>query len=210
MCIFQQAVLSVLAPLSLLPDYRGAAPIHWSVINGETTTGLSSFFLQHEIDTGNLIHTRQIPIYEEDNTGMLYDRMKILSADFLLETLDIISSGNHTGTPQPIKHDLKQAPKLNKENTEIHWGAKVFEIYNLVRGLNPFPVAWTHLFDKYVRVFNVKPFPCNHSNAVGHVETDGKNYIHVYAGDGYVSIEEAQFEGKKRLPVKEILQGLKL
>ncbi|MFN6378765.1 MAG: methionyl-tRNA formyltransferase [Flavobacteriales bacterium] len=199
---------------SLLPKYRGAAPINWAVINGEMETGVTTFFLRHEIDTGSVIQQTAIPIYEEDNAGAVHDRMMIIGAQTLKETVDLIAQGKAT----PISQDdmiaagsqVLHAPKIFKEDCKIDWSLSVNQIHNKVRGLSPYPAAWTVLGDKTAKIFSGKKIEESHSNPVGSLQSDGKKYLNIACSDGYYSITELQYEGKKRMGVEEFLRGWRM
>jgi methionyl-tRNA formyltransferase len=199
---------------SLLPKYRGAAPINWAVINGEMETGVTTFFLRHEIDTGSVIQQTVIPIYEEDNAGAVHDRMMIIGAQTLKETVDLIAQGKAT----PISQDdmiaagsqVLHAPKIFKEDCKIDWSLSVNQIHNKVRGLSPYPAAWTVLGDKTAKIFSGKKIEESHSNPVGSLQSDGKKYLNIACSDGYYSITELQYEGKKRMGVEEFLRGWRM
>jgi methionyl-tRNA formyltransferase len=199
---------------SLLPKYRGAAPINWAVINGEIETGVTTFFLRHEIDTGSVIQQTIIPIYEEDNAGAVHDRMMIIGAQTLKETVDLIAQNKAT----PISQDdmiatgaaVAHAPKIFKEDCKIDWAVSVDAIHNKVRGLSPYPAAWTNLGDKTAKIFSGKKILEAHSSPIGSLKSDGKKYLYVACVDGYYSITELQYEGKKRMGIEEFLRGWRL
>jgi len=195
---------------SLLPQYRGAAPINWAIIKGETETGVSTFFLQHEIDTGHIIFTKKIKITEEETAGTLHDKMMILGAEVLLKTVNAIEARDYPSMAQEKPIEDKIAPKIFKETCVIDWSKDIFTIYNHIRGLSPYPAASTILKNKKYKIYKSSKHIQNHSFTVGDVQSDNKNYIHVYAKDGYLSIEELQLEGKKRMDIKEFLRGNKL
>lgn len=191
---------------SLLPQYRGAAPIHWAVINGETETGLTTFFLKHAIDTGDIILQEKEIIQRDDTTGSLYIRLMHKGADLVLKTVQLIETGETDLIPQPQVTELKEAPKLTKENTEINWNMPSDSIYNFIRGLNPFPGAWTTLNEKYYKIF----FALQNDEApelkAGEVKTE-KGRIWVGTKTGSIEITELQAEGKRRMYVNEYLKG---
>ncbi len=199
---------------SLLPKYRGAAPINWAVINGEIETGVTTFFLRHEIDTGSVIQQTVIPIYEEDNAGAVHDRMMIIGAQTLKETVDLIAQEKAT----PISQDdliasgakVLHAPKIFKEDCKIDWSLSVEQIHNKVRGLSPYPAAWTTLGDKSAKIFSGKKIVEKHTHQLGSLHSDGKKFLNMACADGYYSITELQYEGKKRMGVEEFLRGWRL
>jgi methionyl-tRNA formyltransferase len=196
---------------SLLPQYRGAAPINWAIINGETETGLSTFFLKHEIDTGNIIFQEKEPISEEDNAGSLYERLRHKGAQLVLKTVKAIEAGNYPQIPQQLDEPIKTAPKIYKETCEINWNEPGKKIYDFVRGLSPYPTAWTTLQGKFYKIYALQVVPSGNADAApGSIATDHKQYIHIKTQDGWVAIEELQQEGKKKMRTPEFLRGNKL
>jgi methionyl-tRNA formyltransferase len=196
---------------SLLPQYRGAAPINWAIMNGEQETGLTTFFLKHEIDTGNIIFQEKEPIYEEDNAGTLYERLMLKGASLVLRTVQAIESGSYPQTPQQTDAAIKLAPKIYKETCEINWNQPAKKIYDFVRGLSPYPTAWTMLHDKLYKIYAVKPIEKSNSQvSAGTLDTDGKSYIHIKTQDSWVAVEGLQQEGKKKMAIPEFLRGNKL
>jgi methionyl-tRNA formyltransferase len=193
---------------SLLPQYRGAAPINWAIMNGETETGVTSFFLKHQIDTGNIIFQEKVAILPEDDFGSLYEKMKHAGAELALKTVQAIESGNVPSIPQPESGELKEAPKIFKETCKIDWHQPAEKIHNLVRGLSPYPTAWTFFDNKTFKIFKTEALPGKLENTEpGQVKTDQKTYIHVQTGDGIINITDLQMEGKKRMSVPELLRG---
>lgn len=195
---------------SLLPQYRGAAPIHWAIINGEKETGATTFFLKHEIDTGSIIFQTKEPILEDDDAGTLYERLKRKGAELVLKTVKAIEEKNYPAMPQPEDTNVKHAPKIFKETCEIQWNKPSKDVRNFVRGLSPYPAAWTTLFKKVFKVFKVS-IPSDQSlSSNDSFRTDNKSYLYVKTSDGWVSIEELQPEGKKRMTIQEFFRGNKL
>lgn len=193
---------------SLLPQYRGAAPINWAIINGETQTGVTTFFIEKEIDTGQMIFQDQEPIYPDDTAGTLHDRLMERGADLVLQTVRAIEAGNYPRTPQPFTEESKPAPKLSRETTEINWNQPVSAIRNFVRGLSPYPTAWTLINDKFFKIYGVSI--ANESPFVaepGQAYTDHKKMILVRAADGWLSVDSLQAEGKRRMTAEEFLRG---
>lgn len=194
---------------SLLPDYRGAAPIHWSIINGETETGVTTFFIDEKIDTGEIILSKTIDIDKMDTVGSLHDKLMHLGADLVLETVDSICNGNITTTKQPDKTP-KLAPKLTSENTRINWKADVHEVYNFIRGLNPFPTAWTTILNGTeeisAKIYEVEKIISNHSYEPGEIILS-KNELNVATQNGFVQIHELKIAGKKKMPARDLLNG---
>jgi methionyl-tRNA formyltransferase len=194
---------------SLLPKYRGAAPINWAIINGEKETGVTTFFLQHEIDTGNIIFQEKEPILESDDVGTLYDRLMHKGAQLVLKTVEAIESGTAPSHPQVWDASAPHAPKIFKETCEINWNSKAEAIRNFVRGLSPYPTGWTVLNGKTYKIFKIDAMD-GKALAVGEIQTDSKTYLHVGCIDGCVAIEEFQPEGKKRMRVEDFFRGNKL
>lgn len=196
---------------SLLPQYRGAAPINWAIINGENVTGVTTFFLQQEIDTGAIIFQESEPIGDDDDAGSLYNRLMSRGAALVLKTVEAIESRTVKTTMQEaIGGPLKPAPKIFKETCMIDWTKKGLEIRNFVRGLSPYPGAWTQLAGKQVKVFNVSLVKDGRSMMPGKFETDQKSLIHVGCGDSVLSINEFQWEGKRRMKAVEFFRGNKI
>ena len=196
---------------SLLPQYRGAAPINWAIINGEQETGVTTFFLQQEIDTGDLILQKRTPITDGDNAGTIHDRLMSIGAAAVVETVDCIIAGTAPKTPQPQGVTLKSAPKIFKETCRVDWTQSCHQIFNFVRGLSPYPAAWSvlHTDDKTIdiKLFEVTREPAAHTRQAGQVVCDGKNYLKVAVADGFVKIESLQPAGKKRMSAADWLRG---
>lgn len=191
---------------SLLPAYRGAAPIHWAVINGEKETGVTTFFLRHEIDTGDILMSTRIPIGENETTGELHDRMMHVGAQTVLESLWEIQSGNYQLTRQDDS-EASHAPKLSFEMAEIDFNKTTREVFNFIRGMSPHPAAWTRLNGEVLKVFMAKLVDAPLSDKPGAFVSKGKDGIWVSCADGYVSLEDVQLQGKKRMPVRDFLNG---
>jgi methionyl-tRNA formyltransferase len=192
---------------SLLPQYRGAAPINWAIINGEKETGISTFFLQHEIDTGDLLFQEKEQITEQDTIGTLYERLMAKGANLVLKTVTKIENNDFSTTPQIDSIDLKKAPKIFKEDCKIDWTKSADEIYNFVRGLSPYPCAWTSLKDKTLKVYQIQKTDLK---AIKELDTDGKTYLRFACNDFYVDVLDLQLEGKKRMKIDEFLRGFRL
>jgi methionyl-tRNA formyltransferase len=195
---------------SLLPDYRGAAPINHAIINGETTSGVTTFFLKQEIDTGDVIFSESVAIGPEETAGELHDKLMDTGAALLVKTVQAIADDQYTEQPQVQSAELKHAPKIFKEFCEIDWTQPVQKIHNLVRGLSPYPTAFTKLQDKNLKVFKASIEPGAPGIAPGSYETDGKTYLKFAAPDGFLSLTDIQFEGKKRMKIDEFLRGMRL
>lgn len=200
---------------SLLPQYRGAAPINWAVINGETETGITTFFLKHEIDTGEIIDQVRIPIADTDNVEVVYDKLMKLGGDLVVKTVDAILEGKVKTTPQEQlakAEELRPAPKIFKETCRIDWTAGVKKVYDFVRGLSPYPAAWTELHQGEAAPMSLKIFETEkvftpHSLKPGTVVTDKKTYFHIASTDGFLRVLSLQLAGKKRMDVADFLRG---
>lgn len=196
------------AHASLLPKYRGAAPINWAIIRGESETGMTTFMLKHEIDTGDIIEQVHVPIFENDNAGTLHDRLMTLSASLVTETVDKIIEGSLTTRPQS-NEEATDAPKIFRETCRIDWNKSSREVYDFIRGLSPYPGAWTMLGDKVLKVFETE-ISEGGGEAPGTVYSDGKKMLAFTTNDGALSIKTLQLEGKKRMNVEEFLRGTKI
>jgi methionyl-tRNA formyltransferase len=206
---------------SLLPQYRGAAPINWAVINGERETGVTTFKLQQEIDTGHILMRESFPIGEEDTAGMVHDYMKEIGAKLLVRTVEGLVSGTLQGVPQedydkmhldPSNQqpaELKHAPKLFTETCKIDWHKPVFDVHNLIRGLSPYPAAFTYLQDKVLKIYASKKEIVIPSIPPGTADTNGKTYLKFACPDGYIHVLELQLEGKKKMKIDEFLRGFR-
>jgi methionyl-tRNA formyltransferase len=199
---------------SLLPKYRGAAPINWAIINGEIESGVTSFKLKHDIDTGNVLFQAKVPISKTTTAGELHDTLMQLGAEVILKTVKAIESGNYELKPQDDAQSI-HAPKLFKETCKIHWNNNCEKIYNLIRGLSPYPAAFTEFMDKNnqtvgIKIFSSEMEEANHSYAIGTVVSDGKLFLKVACTNGFIHIKELQMAGKKRMQVEEFLRGFKM
>lgn len=197
---------------SLLPSYRGAAPINWAVINGEKETGVTTFKLKAAIDTGNILLQDKLPITEADTAGTIHDKMMVLGAHLLVTTLHGIINNTLTEKDQEdiINNDpnlLKHAPKIFTETCTINWNNTAESVFNLIRGLSPFPGALTKLDDKIFKIFAAQKEICSHQRPAGSVLTDNKTYLKFACADGYLHITDLQLEGKKRMQVADFLRG---
>lgn len=195
---------------SLLPDYRGAAPIHWAIINGETKTGVTTFFIDEKIDTGAIILQDKIEIEATDTVGMLHDRLMNLGSNLVLKTVKLIGEGEAKTSVQPKSDFEKTAYKLNKDNCKIDWTDSLDNIYNKIRGLNPFPSAWCYLINGdetlTVKLFDVEKEIENHAHSLGSLKIM-KHEIRVAVKEGYINIKEMQLPGKRKMEVKSLLNG---
>ena len=194
---------------SLLPNYRGAAPINWAIINGEKESGVTTFKLQHEIDTGEIIMRDRVAIRDDETVGELYDELMEIGKAVLLKTVDAIASGDYPLLPQDHITDVKHAPKIFKDDCRIDWNRNATSIYNLIRGLSPYPAAWTTLQGKTLKIYTADKVIEPHSKPTGQVETDGKTNLRFTCADGYIALKDLQLEGKKRMGVEEFLRGYK-
>lgn len=198
---------------SLLPQYRGAAPIHWAIIDGAKETGVTTFRLKHEIDTGNMLLQRVIPIEARDTTGTLHDRMMHIGAELLLETVEGLAANSLHEIPQSELINsvttLRHAPKIFTETCRINWSNPANEIDQLIRGMNPYPGAFTTWEDKKLKIWAAEPIEGKLDGEPGKWHTDKKTYLHIEAGDGLLNILELQAEGKKRMPADAFLRGIR-
>lgn len=192
---------------SLLPQYRGAAPINWAIINGEKETGVTTFKLQQEIDTGNILLQEKIKISDNETAGTLHDNMKILGAKVLLRTVQQLHNGTLQEHPQSHSSKLHPAPKIFSEDCKINWNQEVDEINNFIRGLSPYPTAFTFLNGKKLKIFSAEIEQFTGLDTPGNFITDYKSYLKFAAREGYISIKELQIEGKKRMHIADFLRG---
>lgn len=203
---------------SLLPQYRGAAPINWAVINGDTETGATTFFLTHEIDTGKIIRQKHLPIADTDDVGIVYDALMTMGAGLVTETVDLLLEGKVDAVPQEEffkdPAELRPAPKIFKETCRINWNQPLKNIYDFVRGLSPYPAAWTELVAPdgsrmALKVYKTEKRPASHDLVTGTICTDAKSYVDVAVEDGYIRFLTLQLAGKKRMEIKDFLNGFK-
>ncbi len=205
---------------SLLPQYRGAAPINWAVINGETETGVTTFFLKHEIDTGEIIRQERVPIADTDNAGAVHDKLMGLGARLVVETVDLILAGGIRPVPQEemdVDGPLRPAPKIFKETCRMDWqGLPLRRLYDFVRGLSPCPAAWCEMKDEAtgkvypLKIYETEKEPCASREPVGKVVSDGKTYLKVSVDGGYLRLREIQLAGKKRMRAEDFLRGFRM
>ncbi len=201
---------------SLLPEYRGAAPINWAVINGERETGITTFLLNHEIDKGAIIGQKREPITDDDTVGTMYDKLMRSGCDLVVETVERVAAGNYEAREQMHIDEatLKPAPKIFKEDCRIDWSWEGRRIVNFVRGLSPYPAAWTPMYIDgeergSAKIFRVTFSAAEHKHKAGTVESDGKSSLRVACQDGWVEIHELQVAGKRRMAVRDLLLGLR-
>ena len=198
---------------SLLPDYRGAAPINWAIINGETETGVTTFKLQHEIDTGHILMKERVKIGDQEDAGSLYERLKRVGADLIVKTMQGLASNSLREIPQEELTEgkiLHHAPKIFTETCRIDWTKPATDNFNLIRGLSPFPGAFTELQGKMLKIYAASVQQESHSQSPGSWETDGKTRLRFFCSTGSLDLLEIQLEGKKRMAVADFLRGNKL
>ena len=195
---------------SLLPQYRGAAPINWAIINGERETGVTTFFLQQEIDTGQIIFQENEIITETDDAGSLYERLMMKGAGLVLKTVEAIESGTVKTNDQITFENLKLAPKIFKETCQISWNQSALAIQNFVRGLSPYPGAWTEIRGKQFKIFRISVSDGAMIGTAGEIQTDQEKYVLVKCSDGWISLDEFQPEGKRKMTAAEYFRGNKL
>ncbi|HMR18111.1 MAG TPA: methionyl-tRNA formyltransferase [Sphingobacterium sp.] len=197
---------------SLLPQYRGAAPINHAVINGEKETGVTTFLLQHEIDTGNILLAQKIKIEDTDTAGTLHDKLMIAGAEILLKTIRGLKENSIIPVPQAdvTLNSLKHAPKIFKEDCLIDWEAGTEQVYNKIRGLSPYPTAFTYLQGKILKIFEATQELTTHNCVPGTYQTDGRTYLKFATKDGFIHILMLQIEGKKRMYTLDFLRGYRL
>ncbi len=198
---------------SLLPQYRGAAPINWAIINGETETGVTTFFIDDKIDTGNIILQKSAPILPNDNAGILHDRLMDLGAQLVVETCHQIKNGEVSSFIQTDSKDLKPAHKIHKETCKIDWNAPMEQIHNHVRGLSPYPAAWSHFIhngnDVNIKIFKTEMESKKHTHSTGQVFWNKKE-MKVAVSRGFLHLLEVQLPGKRRMHITQVLNGLNL
>lgn len=203
---------------SLLPQYRGAAPINWSIIHGDTETGVTAFFLTHEIDTGKIIRQKRLPIADTDDVGIVHDKLMAMGADLVVETVDLILEDKTEAVPQEQFYregeELRPAPKIFKETCRIDWQQSTKAVYDFIRGLSPYPAAWTELVAPdgkcmVLKVYQTEKRLATHTFPVGSIHSDGKSYVDVATADGYIRLLSVQLAGKKRMPIHDFLNGFK-
>ncbi len=195
---------------SLLPDYRGAAPINWAVINGEQKTGITTFFIDEKIDTGHIIYQKEVAIKSDDTAGTLHDRLMIDGAKLVIDTIKAIENDTIKVEPQPKDTAFKTAYKLNRDNTKINWNEDIETINNLIRGLSPYPAAWCRLYNKgnseNIKILNALPLKEAHNHEIGKVITEDST-IKVAVNSGYILVDKLQLPGKKAMEAKALLNG---
>lgn len=195
---------------SLLPSYRGAAPINWAIINGETKTGVSTFFIDEKIDTGDMILQEEIEIEADENVGSLHDKLMTIGSSLVLKTVNAIKKGDVKTTPQKVTEDIRTAYKLNKDNCKIDWNASIDNIYNKIRGLSPYPAAWCTLINGEdeldVKIYQAEKETILHTKDIGTIVSD-KKALKVAVTNGYIIIKEIKLPGKRTMDIKSLLNG---
>jgi len=198
---------------SLLPQYRGAAPINWAIINGESETGVTTFKLKHEIDTGNILLQSTLPIAENETAGEVHDAMKEVGAKLLLQTIQALANNDLKEQTQNSLLEnsvIKHAPKIFTEHCKIDFSKTVEEVHNLIRGLSPFPGAFTFLNNKILKIYRSTKETIHHHDETGKLISDGKTFLKIACANGYVHILELQLEGKKKMKIEDFLRGNKI
>ena len=194
---------------SLLPKYRGAAPINWAIINGEKETGVSTFFIQEEIDTGDLLFQEKTPILDTDTAGSLHDRLMHIGAALVLKTVDAIAENKINPIPQ-LDQEASLAPKIFHDTCAINFNQTAERVYDFIRGLSPYPGAWTLFLGKEIKIFECYPTAQDHVQTPGTFATDGKKYLKIATQNGWIQLQTIQIQGKKRMNVEIFLNGLRL
>ena len=192
---------------SLLPKYRGAAPIHWAIMNGETVTGVTTFKLKHQIDTGDILLQQEIPILDSDNVGILYEKLMQEGAQLLIKTLIGLQNGSIQEKPQELLSEDFHAPKIFKEHCEIDWNQSCRKIYNQIRGLSPIPAAFTKIHQKILKIYTAEKIETPPSDEPGSLRTDKKTFLDFACADGYIRVLDLQLEGKSKMAVSDFLKG---
>ncbi len=199
---------------SLLPQYRGAAPINWAIINGEKQTGVTTFLIDHQIDTGNILFQEKVDIGNSETAGELHNRLMKAGADLVVKTVNSIVKGNMKPIPQEsllADRQVRKAPKIFKEDCRISWSDNVDSVYNFIRGLSPYPAAWTEFVSAghtyQIKIFKAGKVILRHDEPVGSIETDGKKILRIAARDGYLDVLNLQLAGKRQLQTTEFLRG---
>jgi methionyl-tRNA formyltransferase len=198
---------------SLLPQYRGAAPINWAIINGETKSGVTTFFIEEQIDTGNILLNKEVEISDTDNVGILHDKLMDVGSNLICETVDLIATENYKTIPQAgINEPLKSASKIFKDDCKINWNKPAKEIYNLIRGLSPYPAAWTEFVsidgkEIQFKIFESELISKKSNEEIGRIISDNKSFVHIVVQDGIINIKTLQQAGKNKMKAEEFLRG---
>lgn len=195
---------------SLLPQYRGAAPINWAIINGDQESGVTTFFIEKEIDTGKIIFQEKEPIHPSDDAGTLYERLMAIGAKLVVRTANAIQTGDYPQKEQLHAQELKAAPKIFRETCEIKWDMPAEKVHNFIRGLSPYPAAWTILNGLSCKVFSTTVEETEEKYPAGTIQTDNKTYLRFMTADHWINIDSLQLQGKKRMPTGDFLRGTKI
>ena len=194
---------------SMLPKYRGAAPINWALINGEKESGVTTFFIQKDIDTGNIIHQEKIGISNSDNAGTLHDKLMIIGANLICKTVDDVRAGIAPNILQ--EGNVSHAPKIFKQDCKVNWNQECKDIHNFIRGLSPYPTAFTNLSNgKSLKIYQTSTEIIEHRYTIGHIISDKKNELKIAVIDGFIHLKDVQLNGKKRMKIDDFLRGFKL
>jgi methionyl-tRNA formyltransferase len=194
---------------SLLPKHRGAAPINWAIINGEKESGVTTFFIQKDIDTGNIIHQEKAIISNSDNAGTLHDKLMIIGAELICKTVDDITTGIAPNIEQ--KGSVSHAPKIFKQDCKVNWNQECKNIHNFIRGLSPYPTAFTNLSsDKSLKIYQTSIEIIEHQHSIGKIFSDKKSQMKIAVKDGFIHLEDVQISGKKRMRIDAFLRGFKM
>lgn len=191
---------------SLLPKYRGAAPINWAIIRGEKTTGVTTFFITHEIDTGNVLMKAEVKIEENDTAGSLHDKLMVTGAELVVKTVAGIEANSIT--PQPQQGEPSLAPKIFHETCEINWNNSTDSVYDFIRGLSPYPAAWTVFQGQQLKIYEARKTITGKIETAGKIVAEGKKTLRIYCNDGYLDVLSVQPEGKRRMSTVDFLNGL--
>ncbi|MGB1204478.1 MAG: methionyl-tRNA formyltransferase [Chitinophagales bacterium] len=194
---------------SLLPQYRGAAPINWAVINGETQTGCTTFFIEQKIDTGKIIFQEACDILPNETAGEIHDKLMKMGANLVVKTAKALESGDFPQIEQSKSNDLRTAPKIFKETCEINFQQTTKQVFDFVRGMSPYPAAFTDLEGKKLKIFRAEKIEVQHKHEIGSFHSDGKKYLHFATKDGYIAVTELQLQGRKRMKIDAFLRGYK-
>ncbi len=204
---------------SLLPDYRGAAPINWAIINGDKVSGVTTFLIDEEIDTGNILLNQQVNIDDNDSAGDLHDKLMFVGANLVEQTVIQLAAGKVNSIPQheliAQSHENRPAPKLFKDTTRIDWNQPASSVHNFIRGLSPYPAAWCQLINEQGEAVSTKIFKselvkvAGNNNEVGNITTDGKTFLHIACKQGVIGVAQLQLAGKRRLNIIEFLSGFR-
>jgi methionyl-tRNA formyltransferase len=195
---------------SLLPQFRGAAPINRAIMSGEMITGVTTFFLQHQIDTGDILFSEEVEIKPDETAGELHDRLAKIGADLVMKTVNAIDEGKINPQPQPQHSELQHAPKIFREDCRVNWCENIHKVYNLIRGLSPYPAAWTIFNGKNFKIIRATKEDNDNVLECGKILTDNKSFLKIAVPGGYINLLEVQIEGKPKMTVEAFLRGNKI